>query len=185
MMGINQITSYFLSNNNIYFEQIKKYMNIRLKKVLHNINFPILTTNSMLMENIAENISYVILQVMIYDIENDYYTNFIKNPYTCIEQSIDIIFFNKRMIENIDNIALKESMFLLSYKDNNMLDEIDSVTNSYKYISLNIIQSFDKISDDKLQEIIINVYKKYIIDNKQNTYSIFTRHNKYSDYNTW
>lgn len=160
-----------------YNNILKKYLTLKISKVLQNLKFPVLTVNSKFTKHLSENISYVIIKLIV----DETYLNILNDKkYVSLNISYDLPFYNiesARVLTNDKEIYFIKNKLSTIINENNDIETVslNSTNSMHKEIFNNnlekiVLQAIDKISNNKLEEIIVTIYeniKNYEIRKKE------------------
>jgi hypothetical protein len=160
-----------------YNNILKKYLTLKISNVLQNLKFPVLTVNSKFTKHLSENISYVIIKLIV----DETYLNILnEKKYVSLNISYDLPFYNiesTRVLTNNKEIYFIKNKVSTIINENNDIETVslNSTNSIHKEIFNNnlekiVLQAIDKISNNKLEEIIVTIYeniKKYEIRKKE------------------
>ena len=163
-----------------YNEVLKNALKLKIFNALKKLKMPVLGVNYKLTQHLSENISFTIVKLIFDDV---YYNKLNGNEYDCLDISYDIPFYTEINIFNFSKIEISDEAVntiknlirtIKNENDNIEILSLEETTNDiHKQIFDNnlekiILQSINKISNEKMEEIITNVDKRIMYYNNKN-----------------
>ena len=163
-----------------YNEVLKNALKLKIFNALKKLKFPVLDVDYKLTQHLNENISFIIVKLIF---DEAYYNKLNGNEYDCLDISYDIPFYTEINIFNFSKIEISDEAVntiknlirtIKNENDNIEILSLEETTNDiHKQIFDNnlekiILQSINKISNEKMEEIITNVDKRIMYYNNKN-----------------
>ena len=150
-----------------YNNLLKKWLTLKIRNNLKKIKIPVLSISNKFKKQVCENISYVIIKIIF----DESYCNILnKNNYECLNISYDIPLPNiySKIEINDEEINIIKNCICTIINENGNIEHLslqETTSTVHKKMFDNnlekiVLQSIDKISNEKMEEIITNVHKR-------------------------
>lgn len=150
-----------------YNNLLKKCLTLKIRNNLKKIKIPVLSISNKFKKHLYANISYVIIKIIF----DESYCNILnKNNYECLNISYDIPLPNiySKIEINHEEINIIKNCICTIINENGNIEHLslqETTSTVHKKMFDNnlekiVLQSIDKISNEKMEEIITNVHKR-------------------------